>query len=75
MKDEHGRKCLDQHLLACFARARRADLHGLRLRDVCERVLNSVYRITLRKEFEVISLYAGLEGSNRGVTDLDVELK
>jgi hypothetical protein len=56
MKDKHGRKCLDQHLLARFARARRADLHGLRLRDMCECVLNSVYRITLRKEFGVQSL-------------------
>jgi hypothetical protein len=49
MKNEHGWERLDQHLLAGFARVRRTDLHGLRLRDVCKGVLNRVYRITLCK--------------------------
>lgn len=52
MKDENGWERLDQHLLARFTRARGSDLHGLRLRDVCECVLDCVYGIAL-KEFGV----------------------
>jgi hypothetical protein len=51
MEGENGWKRLDLHLLARPARAGLADLHGLELRDVCERVLNGVYRIGLREEF------------------------
>jgi hypothetical protein len=43
MEDENRRQCLEKHLLARLARARLADLHGLRLRDVCECILNGVY--------------------------------
>lgn len=51
MEDENGWKRLDLHLLARPARAGLAALHGLELRNVCERVLNGVYRIGLREEF------------------------
>jgi hypothetical protein len=49
MKDENGWKCLDLYLLVRLARVGLADLHGLR--DVCECVLNGMYRIGLREEF------------------------
>ena len=52
MKDEYGREGLDEHLLARLIRARGADLHGLRLRYVCERILDAVHRIGLREEFD-----------------------
>jgi hypothetical protein len=47
VQDEHRGKRLDENLLACFARVRGANLHGLWLRDVRERILDSVYRIGL----------------------------
>jgi hypothetical protein len=52
MEDENGWQRLEKHLLARLARARLADLHGLGLRDMCECVLNVVYRIGLREEFK-----------------------
>jgi hypothetical protein len=51
MEDKNGWKRLDLHLLARLARAGLADLRGLRLRDMCECVLNGVYRIGLREGF------------------------
>ena len=53
MENKNGWKRLEKHLLARLARAGLADLdlHGLGLQDVCECVLNVVYRIGLRKEF------------------------
>jgi hypothetical protein len=51
MEDENGLQRLEKHLLACLARAGLADLHGLGLQDMCECVLNGVYRIRLREEF------------------------
>ena len=67
VKDEHGWKRLDQHLLARLARARRANLHGLRLRDVSECVLNCVYRVGLCKEFAslVIRVYEWVDEENK----------
>lgn len=47
MEDQDGWERLDQHLLTRLTQPGQADLHGLRLRDVCESVLNRVYRITL----------------------------
>jgi hypothetical protein len=55
MKDENGWQRLEKHLLARVARAGLADLsdlHRLGLRDMCECVLNVVYRIGLREEFK-----------------------
>jgi hypothetical protein len=43
MEDENGWQSLEKNLLTRLARAGLADLHGLRLQDVCECVLNSVY--------------------------------
>jgi hypothetical protein len=51
MEDENGWKRLGKHTLAHLARAGLADLHGLGLRNVCERVFNGVYRIGLREDF------------------------
>jgi hypothetical protein len=51
MEDEDGWKHLKKNLLARLARAGLASLHGLGLRDICERVFNGVYRIWLREEF------------------------
>ena len=51
MEDEDGWQSLEKHLLDRLARAG-ADLHGLGVRDVYECVLNVVYRIGLREEFE-----------------------
>ena len=53
MEDKNGWKRLEKHLLVRLARAGLADLdfHGSGLRDVCECVLNGVYRIGLREEF------------------------
>jgi len=52
MKDEYGREGLNEHLLARLVRARGANLHGLRLRYVCERILDGVHRIALCEECE-----------------------
>lgn len=52
MKDEYGRKGLDEHLLARLVRTRGANLHGLRLRYMCQRILDGVYRIGLYEEYE-----------------------
>ncbi len=56
MQDEYGWERLDEYLLA---RLTRANLHGLRLRDMCERVLDGVYRFALGEEFWrlVIGIY------------------
>jgi hypothetical protein len=51
MENKNGWELLEKHLLARLARAGSANLHGLGLRDVCERVLSSVYRIGLREGF------------------------
>jgi hypothetical protein len=50
MEDENGWEHLNEHLLARFARARGANLHGLRLRDMRECVLDGVYGIALCEE-------------------------
>ena len=55
MEDEDGWQRLEKNLLARLARAGLADLHGLGPRDVCECVLNVVYRIGLREKFQEIS--------------------
>ena len=47
MEHENWWKRLQKHLLARLGRAELADLHRLGLRDLCERVLNSVYRLRL----------------------------
>lgn len=52
MKDEYGREGLDEHLLARLVRTRGANLHGLRLRYMCQRILDGVYRIGLYEEYE-----------------------
>jgi hypothetical protein len=49
VEDKNGWQRLKKHLLARLARAGVADLHGLSLRDVRQCILNSVYRIRLRK--------------------------
>jgi hypothetical protein len=54
MEDENGWKRIEKRLLArlaALARAGLADLHGMGLRDLCECVLNGVYRIGLRGGF------------------------
>lgn len=48
MEDKNGWKCLDLYPLARLARVRFANLY--RLRDQC--VLNAVYRVRLREEFD-----------------------
>lgn len=52
MKDEYGWEGLDEYLLARLVRARGSNLHGLRLRYVCERILEGVNRIALCDKFE-----------------------
>jgi hypothetical protein len=52
MEDENGWKRLEKYMLACFVRTGLADLYGLGLRDVCECILNGVYRIGLREGLE-----------------------
>ena len=47
MEHENWWKRFQKHLLARLGRAELADLHRLGLRDLCERVLNSVYRLGL----------------------------
>ena len=47
MENKNGWKRLDEHLLARFAQAGWAVLHGLRLGDAHEGILNSEYRIRL----------------------------
>jgi hypothetical protein len=56
MKDKYGREGLDEHLLARLVRARGANLHGLRLGYVCERILDGVHRIALCDVFLKIRL-------------------
>jgi hypothetical protein len=53
MEDENGRERLDEYLLARLARPGGANLHGLRLRDMCECVLYGVYGIRLCVEIRV----------------------
>ena len=43
MEDESGWKRFEKHLLGRITRARLADLHGLALQKMCERVLNGAY--------------------------------
>ena len=52
MEDENRWKPLKEHLLARLARAGLVNFHGLGLRDMCECVLNVVYRIGLREKFK-----------------------
>ena len=51
MKYEYWRKRFDENLLTCVTQTGRANLlAGLRLRDVCESVLNGAYRVVLCAE-------------------------
>ena len=53
MKDKYWRKHLDENLLTCVAQTGRAtsNLHaGVRLRDVCDGVLNGTYPLVLWAE-------------------------
>jgi hypothetical protein len=70
MDDEDGWKRLEEHLLARLSRAGLADLHGLGLRDVCECVLDGVYRIGLGSASRLGYMCVG-----GGETDLDVEFE
>jgi hypothetical protein len=72
VQDEHWRERLDEHLLACFARAGGADLHGLWLRDVCERILDGVYRIALYNGRLMVNKCVAQRGKK---ADLDIELE
>jgi hypothetical protein len=56
MEDKNWWKRLEVYLMARIARAGLADLHRLGLRNICERVLNGVYRIVLSEGFEGYSL-------------------
>jgi hypothetical protein len=47
MEDEYRWKHLDEDVLARIAQAGRANLHGLRLWDVCKCISKSEYRIWL----------------------------
>ena len=51
MKDKNGWKHLEKHLLSLsrLARAKLVGPHWLGVRDVCEGVVDSVYRIRLCK--------------------------
>ena len=74
MEHENRWKHLEEHLLAHLGRVGLADLHELWLRDVCERVLNSMYRLRLDEELGCYSpghVY-GLKG---GKADLNVEFE
>ena len=70
MEDVNGRKCLEKHLPVRLARAGLVDMHGLGLRDLCEWVVNGVYRIGLGRGFE--GTCAQVEGGER---DLWLDVK
>jgi hypothetical protein len=72
MKDEYGWEGLDEHLLGRLVRVRGSDLHRLRLRYVCERILDGMHRIALCEEFEdqIIKREARIKA-----TDLNVKLE
>ena len=53
MEDENWREPLDEHLLACCARARRIELDRLQVGDVCERVFYGTHRVMLLERFDV----------------------
>jgi hypothetical protein len=69
MEDENGWQRLEKHLLARLSRAGLANLHRLGLRDVCEGVLNGVYRIGLGRTWRLDVWVEGRE------TDPDVEFE
>jgi hypothetical protein len=73
MEDEDGWEHLKKHLLARLARAGLAGFHGLRPRDMCERVVDGMYRIWLRER--ISRLVPRAYEQILGTTDLDVELE
>jgi hypothetical protein len=75
MEHENGWERLDEHLLARLAEAIWTELNRLLVRDACECVFYSVYRIVLLKCFDISRQDICVGEMGGGKTDLDVELE